>query len=102
MNQLALFDLPAAPAPTRRYRSVEQARKDDVRSTRAALRVGMLVHLPITAAIEGERWCQYTMGLRGRIERVDGDLAEIRIDRPGHKFDGKLAAAYLFGLSGNN
>jgi hypothetical protein len=102
VNQLALFDLPTAPAPSRRSRSGERARNEDAHSTRAALREGMLVGLPITAAIEGERWRQYTMGLRGRIELIDGDLVEVRIDRPGHKFDGKLALAWLFGLSGNN
>lgn len=99
MNQLVLFEMPppvaraAQPAPKHRSAAGE---------ARGAWAVGMCVCLPITATIEGERWRQYTVGLYGRIEAIDGELAEVRIDSPGHKFDGKLAVAHSRGLSSNN
>jgi len=96
VNQLALFDLPAAlPAPARRDRPVEQARKENVRSTRAALRVGTLVDLPITASIQGEKWRQYTTGLSGRVEVIEDGLAGVRVVAPGNWLDGRLAVVEI-------
>lgn len=100
MNQLALFEMlppsvgrAAQPAPKRRAAA---------REARGAWAVGMLVRLPISSSIQGERWRQYTMGLRGRVEWIEGDLAGVRVVSTGHKFDGKVATAHQRGLSVNN
>lgn len=100
MNQLALFDM--LPAPEARAMQPRPKRQTAVGEARDVLAVGMLVRLPITASIQGERWRQYTMGLSGRVELIEGDLAGVRITSAGRRFDGKLAVAHLVGLSAND
>jgi hypothetical protein len=51
----------------------------------------MRVQLPIAATIQGEKWMQYTMGASGSIEVIEGELIGVRIESPGHRFDGRLA-----------
>lgn len=102
MNQLALFE--ALPAPTAVPRAtLPTTRRQVAAGGRAAGRVlGTLVRLPITASIQGKQWRQYTMGLSGRVELIEGDLAGVRIASLGHKFDGRLAVVELSSLSACN
>lgn len=51
----------------------------------------MRVQLPVAATIQGEKWMQYTIGAQGSVEVIEGDLIGVRIDSPGHRFDGRLA-----------
>lgn len=97
MSQLALFDaLPAAPARHRpKPAKLQQAPVDAKQEARAYWKVGMLAYLGITASIQGEQWAQYTIGCTGRVEVIEGNLAGVRIDTPGHKFDGRLAVKRL-------
>ena len=102
MNQLALFEALPVPAPVAGAMYPTTKRHAAASGAAAGWAVGMLVRLPITATIEGEQWRQYTMGLSGRIEVIEGDLAGVRIDCAGHKFGGRLAVAHMAGLSANN
>jgi len=98
MSQLALFDsLPTSPAPVRRKPAApQQVKPTDAREeARAYWTVGMFAYLGVTSTIHGEQWVQYTIGCSGRVEVIEGDLAGVRIDTPGHKFDGRLALKRL-------
>lgn len=100
MNQLPLFEI--LPAPMARTTQPAPKPKHVAGEARSVWSVGMLVRLPITAGIEGETWRQYTMGLSGRVELIEGALAGVRIASPGHKFHDKLGVAHLAALSANN
>ena len=98
MSQLALFDsLPTSPVrPRRKSAAPEQAKPVDAsEEARSYWKVGMLAYLGVTSTIQGEQWVQYTIGCSGRVEVIEGDLAGVRIETPGHKFDSRLAVKRL-------